>query len=275
MRFCLQGRVVVLTGAASGIGAALAERVAQRGAVLALVDRDSVGLAAIAERLKQAGNRAAAYAMDVTDREAVAALPGRVRRDLGAASVLINNAGIALSGQFEQVAEGDFDHLMEINFASTVRMTRAFLPHLRESAPSQIVSLSSILGILGAPGQVAYCASKFALRGFSEALRAELAGSNVGVSVVHPGGIRTNIAVDAMQRAGWTGERLEAGRIAANKALRMDPRDAAARIVRGLERREKRMLVGADAVLLTWLQRLLPVAYGRLLPRPGEELDKN
>ncbi len=206
--------------------------------------------------------------IDITDQQSIVGLPERVRQDLGVASVLINNAGIALSGQFEKVTAEDFDHLMEVNFFGAVRMTRAFLPQLHESAPAQIVNVSSILGILGAPGQVAYSSSKFALRGFSEALRAELVDADIGVSLVHPGGVRTNIASAAMERAGWTGDRLAAGRVAANKSLRMDPKHAGARILHGLERRDQRILVGYDAVLLTWLQRLMPVAYGRLLPRP-------
>lgn len=160
---------MVLTGAARGIGAALAPLLAARGASLALVDMQADRLAQVAHPLRSAGHTVATYALDVTDSSAVAALPDAVAFTLGPASVLINNAGIALGGRFDQVTAEQFDRVMEVNFAATVNMTRAFLPQLRAQAPAQIVNMSSIFGIVGVPGQTAYCASKFAVRGFSEA----------------------------------------------------------------------------------------------------------
>ena len=127
----------------------------------------------------------------------MAALPARVRAAHGRADLLINNAGVALAGTFDQVSESDFDWLMEINFHAVVRMTRAFLPQLRASDDARIVNVSSVFGLISPPGQCAYCASKFAVRGFSNSLRHELAGTRVGVSVVHPGGVATAIARNA------------------------------------------------------------------------------
>ena len=145
-------------------------------------------------------------------------------------------------------------------------MTRAFLPLLRREPAAQLVNLSSVFGIVAPPGQTAYAASKFAVRGFSEALRHELDGSSVGVTVVHPGGVRTAIAASA-RRTGMSNSETEAQAKVWAKFLRLDPRDAAERIVRGIERREKRVLVGRDAQRITMVQRLFPVEYWRVLGR--------
>ncbi len=274
MKFSVRDRVVVLTGAASGIGAALAKNLAERGAELALIDRDATGLEAIAETVRSHGHRVRTYAMDLSDQAAIRQLPATVNADLGPASVLINNAGMALTGTFEQVPAEQFERLMAVNFFATVAMVRAFLPQLRNAEAAQIVNLSSVYGIIGSAGNVAYSASKFAVRGFSESIRAELLDTNIGISVVHPGGVRTNIAASALVNAGWNPEQVAAGRAATGKYLRMDPRDAAARIVRGLERREKRILVGSDAKFVSLLQRLMPVSYSRFLPRRERRHDK-
>ena len=267
MTFPIRNRVVVLTGAASGIGAALAANLAEHRAVLALIDRDAAGLERIADKVRSSGCKVRTYVIDLIDQAAIQQLPAAVNSDLGPTSVLINNAGIALMGTFEQVPVEQFDRLLAINFFATVAMVRAFLPQLRQATPAQIVNLSSIFGIVGSPGQVAYCSSKFAVRGFSEALRAELFGADIGISVIHPGGVRTNIAASALANAGLNPEQVAAGRAATDKILRMDPRNAAARIVKGIERREKRMIVGSDAKFVSMLQRLMPVSYSRFLPR--------
>ena len=265
MAFSLNQRLVVLTGAASGIGAALALELSNRGADVALVDKDAAGLDTSAEKVRRNGGRVESYALDLADRTAIQSLPSVVSQNLGPASVLINNAGIALVGTFDQVSSDHFDHLFAINFFATVAMTRSFLPQLRQHRPAQIVNLSSVFGIVGVPGQTAYCASKFAVRGFSEALRAELLPEDIGVSLVHPGGVRTEIAVSALKRAGLDAQQIAALRPTADKPLRMDPRAAALRIVQGLERREKRIVVGGDARALVWLQRLMPLSYDRVL----------
>ena len=265
LSFPLKGHIVVLTGAASGIGAALAVGLAAEGADLALVDRNGPGLDMVAEAARRSGGRVSTYAVDLSESAAITELPGKVNADLGSASVLINNAGMALAGTFEQVPAAQFDQLFTVNFFSTVAMTRSFLPQLRQHRPSQIMNMSSVFGIIGAAGQVAYSASKFAVRGFSESLRAELADADIGVTVIHPGGIRTNIALTALINAGLNEEQIAAVREAAEAPLRMEPRDAAERIISALKRRKKRVLVGEDAKMVARVQRLYPVNYGPVL----------
>jgi short-subunit dehydrogenase len=179
----------------------------------------------------------------------------------------MNNAGVALGGSFEQVSEPDFDWLMEINFHGVVRMTRAFLPLLHGSDDARIVNVSSIYGIITPPGQAAYSASKFAVRGFSNVLRHELEGSTVGVSVVHPGGVATSIAKNARIPAGAPLDEVERGRKTMEKLLRMAPEQAGEIIVRGIEKRQARILVGSDAKAAAFLERLAPVGYWNLLKK--------
>ena len=257
----------MLTGAASGIGRSLARALAARGALLAMVDVDAAGLEGIRSELAERGCVCRTYVLDVADAAAVAELPQAVAADLGPASVLINNAGVSLKGRFDQVNGEQFDRVMRINFDGTVHMTRAFLPQLLGSAPAQIVNMSSVFGVVGMPGNVAYCASKFAVRGFSEALRLELASANVGVTVVHPGGVRTKIATSA--EVGQAVTALEAASMqqTADKLLRGSPDRVAERIVRGIRLRRKRLVVGADAHALATLQRVFPAAYGSFFPR--------
>jgi len=266
----LRGRVAVVTGAAGGIGRAIALALARRGAHLALVDVDAGGLASVAESAAALGGRAVVHRFDVTDRAAVAALPEQVRTGLGRVDLLVNNAGVALGGTFEQVGADDFDWLIAINFDAVVRMTRAFLPLLHTSDDARIVNVSSVYGIVAPAGQTAYCASKFAVRGFSNALRHELEGSRVGVTVVHPGGVATAIARSARAPAGVPAEELARRRAAAERKLRMPPERAGEIIVRAVERRRARILVGGDAVVVSWLERLAPVGYWRLLRRLAE-----
>jgi short-subunit dehydrogenase len=185
----------------------------------------------------------------------------------GRVDVLVNNAGVALGGTFEQVSEADFDWLMAINFEAVVRMTRAFLPLLHASDDARIVNISSVYGLVSPPGQSAYSASKFAVRGFSNALRHELEGTCVGVTVVHPGGVATAIARSARAPAGVAPEEIALRRAASEKMLRMAPERAGEIIVRAVERRRARVLVGADAVIVALIERLAPVRYWRLLGR--------
>ncbi|MEK8050849.1 SDR family NAD(P)-dependent oxidoreductase [Ideonella sp. DXS22W] len=262
----LRDGVAVLTGAASGIGAALAVELARQGMHLALVDRDAAGLAAAAERAAPAGTRITQHVIDLAAsdaRSAIAALPQAVQALHGRATVLVNNAGVAVGGSFDQVSEDDFDWLMRVNFEAPVRLCRAFLPLLARQPAAQVVNVSSIFGIVAPPGQTAYCASKFAVRGFSESLRHELqaAASPVGVTVVHPGGVRTAIAENARLPAGVDATLLAEQQATWRKLLTLSPEAAAARIAQGIARREPRVLVGQDAVRAAWLQRFFPVGY--------------
>lgn len=265
----LRDGVALITGAASGIGAALAEALARRGMHLALADRQATALEAVAGRCRALGVRVSTHALDVTDTAACAALPAAVLAAHGRLTVLVNNAGVALGGTFEQVAEQDFDWLMAVNFGAVVRLTRLFLPVLKAEPAAQIVNVSSIFGIIAPPGQTAYCASKFAVRGFSESLRHELdmANSTVGVTIVHPGGVRTAIASSARLPTDAPAELVARQQAAFKALLILPPEDAAETIAQGIAARAPRVLVGRDAKQATWLQRLVPVGYWRLMAK--------
>jgi short-subunit dehydrogenase len=270
-KFEFTGSAAAITGAASGIGRALAFELAARGCDLALADLDGVGLESVAKEIGAThGRRVASHRVDVADPKQLEDFAAAAIAEFPALGILINNAGVALLGQFDEFELSQMAWLMDINFWGVVRGTRAFLPHLKSRPQAHIVNISSIFGIIAPAGQSAYAASKFAVRGFSEALRHELAMSNstVRLSVVHPGGVKTNIARKA--RAGThlresigsndLGDRFE-------KLARTTPQEAARRIVRGIERNDPRILIGWDARLLDLLQRLRPSTYWRLLAR--------
>jgi NAD(P)-dependent dehydrogenase (short-subunit alcohol dehydrogenase family) len=230
----LENRTAVVTGAASGIGRGLAEVLARRRCHLALADIDDAGLQRTAERVTLPGLRVSCHRLDVAEAEAVTRFPSIVQASHPGVDLLFNNAGVALGGTFEQVSEADFEWLFGINFRGVVRMTRAFLPLLKASADARLVNVSSVFGLMGVPGQTAYAASKFAVRGFSESLRHELAGSRVGVTVVHPGGVATSIADNARVPAGASAEEVARGRDAMRKLLKLSPEVAARRLCRAL-----------------------------------------
>jgi len=261
----LAGRTAVITGAGGGIGRAIAVSLARRGCNLALADVDEAGLAGTAELAR--GVNVSRHRVDVADRGAVAEFPDIVAAEHQGVDVLVNNAGVAVGGTFEQVCDEDFEWLFEINFWGVVRMTRAFMPLLRASKDARVVNISSLYGIVAPPEQAAYAASKFAVRGFSEALRHELEGSGVGVTVVHPGGVNTSIAERARIPAGVTEEEIARRRERYRKLLRMPPEVAGETIVRGIERRQARILVGSDAKVVSLIERVLPVSYWKLLAR--------
>ena len=266
-RLKLQSGLAVLTGASSGIGAALALQLANRGCHLALVDIHASGLQAIALQARAKGVTVSTHVLDLAQPASAAELLVAVQTTHGRATLLINNAGVALGGTFEQVEAADFDWLMSINFGAVVRLTRAFLPLLQAAPAAQIVNISSLFGIIAPPGQTAYCASKFAVRGFSESLRHELvaADSSVRVTVVHPGGVRTGIAEHARLPAGANPDEVAAQQALARRMLVLAPEVAAACILQAIEARELRVLVGRDAVQAAWLQRWFPVRYWRLM----------
>lgn len=262
----IKGCVAVLTGAGGGIGRALAMGLARGGCHLALVDINPANLRETAEQARNCGVTVSEHPMDVADRTAIASLPEQVLGQHGQLDLLINNAGVALGGNFDQVTVENFDWLMAINFDAVVCMTRAFLPMLKQRPAARIVNLSSLFGLVTPAGQTAYCASKFAVRGFSNALRMELAGGPVGVTVVHPGGIATGIATSARVPEGLCEAELQMRMQRTQKLLRMPPARAADIILRGIERDKARVIVGNDALILSWLERLMPVNYWRLLP---------
>lgn len=266
-RMRLGGGTAVVTGGGGGIGRAIAVSLARRRCHLALADIDEAGMSGTADLVRGYGVRVTRHRLDVADRAAVAGFPAVVAAEHGGVNLLVNNAGVAVGGTFEQVSEEDFEWLFEINFWGVVRMTRAFLPALRASGDARIVNLSSVYGLIAPPEQVPYAASKFAVRGFSEALRHELEGSGVGVTVVHPGGVATSISENARVPAGVSAEEVERRRERFRKLLRLPPEVAGETIVRGVERRKSRVLVGSDARAVSLIARILPVSYWKLLAR--------
>jgi short-subunit dehydrogenase len=194
-----------------------------------------------------------------------------VKERHGRVTLLINNAGVSLHGDFEEISSDDFRWLMDINFWGTVYGVRHFLPMLKRESRAHIVNLSSVFGLIAPAGQAPYAASKFAVRGFTEALRHELEGSNVFVSCVHPGGIRTAIARHSRLGAGTPAARREENIARFERLARTPPEAAAARILRGVEHREPRILIGSDAYLIDSLQRLRPATYWKSLARKLED----
>lgn len=235
---------------------------------MALADVNEEGMAETARRAERAATSdgtVSTHVLDVADRDAVAGVPGRVSAKHPGVDLLFNNAGVALAGTFEQVSPEDFEWLFEINFWGVVRMTRAFLPLLQKSDDARVVNLSSVFGLVAPEGQVPYSASKFAVRGFSEGLRHELEGSSVGVTVVHPGGVDTAIADSAKVADGLSEEEREERLKEAKELLTLPPEEAGEIIVRAVERRKRRVLVGKDAAVISLLARLAPVRYWKLM----------
>jgi len=270
------GKVVVITGAGSGIGQALALELARSGAKLAICDVDTEGLAQTEERIKAIGAPVKADRLNVTEREAFALYADDVVKHYGKVNQIYNNAGIAFTGDVEVSQFKDIERVMDVNFWGVVNGTKEFLPHLIASGDGHIVNVSSVFGLFAVPGQAAYNASKFAVRGFTEALRQEMkvAGHPVQVTTVHPGGIKTAIA-----RNSTAAEGLDAAALAKrfDKSLARTSPDAAARIIlEAVRKGHARVLVGPDAKLLDVIiritgsgayQGLFSSVVGRVLPR--------
>jgi butyryl-CoA dehydrogenase len=264
------GRVAAITGAGSGIGRALSIELARRGCEVALADIDVNGLAETAREVEQIGTRVSQSKLDVADREGVHRWADEVVADHGRVNLIFNNAGVALGATVESMSYEDLDWLMGINFWGVVHGTKAFLPHLRASGDGHIVNISSVFGLLGIPSQSAYNASKFAVRGFTEALRVELdmAGGAVSCTTIHPGGIKTNIArsgrfdAASLSALGQDPDRVVA---ASERALRTAPERAAQVILRAVERDRRRAMIGADAQVFKLLSMTPPGLYQRLI----------
>jgi NAD(P)-dependent dehydrogenase (short-subunit alcohol dehydrogenase family) len=267
----LNGGVAVVTGAASGIGRALAQQLSAAGSALALADIDAKGLAETAASLSNKVGTVSTHAVDVSDEARVRSFSEEVLAKHGRVTLLINNAGVALHGTFEEISLEDFRWLMGINFWGTVYGVRYFLPALKKEPRAHIVNLSSVFGMIAPVGQTAYSTSKFAVRGFTESLRHELEGSTVSVSAVHPGGIRTAIAAHARIGANAPKDGKEEGVALFERVARTSPETAAERILRGVERREPRILIGSDARQIDIIQRLRPATYWKTLSRRIEK----
>jgi short-subunit dehydrogenase len=251
----LRDRVAVVTGAASGIGRALAAALAAKGCHLALVDVDAAGLAATATAAGTPGRRVSTHLVDVADRAAMQALPDAVLAAHGRVHLLINNAGVALDGTFESLALDDVAWLLGVNLWGVIHGCAMFLPVLRREPEAHIVNVSSVFGLVGTPENSVYSASKFAVRGLSESLWAELAGSGIGVTCVHPGGVRTNIARSARLH---DESRRDAVAAEFDRIARMTPEAAASRIVAAIEAGVMRVRLGPETYLADWAKRLAP-----------------
>ncbi len=257
-------KVAVVTGAGSGIGQALAIALAKAGAQLAISDINESKLVETAAQCAALGATVRHYKLDVGSRDAIYAHAEEVASTFGRVNLVINNAGVAVSATVRELTDEDFEWLMNINFWGVIHGTRAFLPHLTASGEGHLVNVSSIFGMIGVPKQSAYNAAKFAVRGFTEALRQEMAGegSIVGVSCVHPGGVKTNIAAAA--RKGASDANTDLGAMF-DKLARTTPARAAEVILDGVRCNQSRIFIGADARLLDLLQRLLGSAYQKII----------
>ena len=261
------GKLAVITGAGSGIGRALALHLNRQGCALCLSDINPETLEATLGMLPSREVPASGDVLDVADRGAVHDWAQRLGAQRGHVDILVNNAGVALIATVEETDYADLEWLMGINFWGVVHGTRAFLPLLRQARQGHLVNISSVFGLIGVPTQSAYNAAKFAVRGYTEALRQEMAGSRVHVCCVHPGGIRTAIARAA--RGGTPGVSAEERGKEFEKLARTTPESAAAQIVRAIERRRERLLIGRDASYISLISRLFPASYPRLLPKVG------
>ncbi|MBM7080631.1 SDR family NAD(P)-dependent oxidoreductase [Micromonospora humida] len=257
----------VVTGAASGIGEALAHGLARRGSDLVLLDRDGDRLDAVAAavRATHPGRRVDTHLVDLADLCTTARVAEEVMARHPRIRLLVNNAGVALGGRFDQVTMDEFHWVVDINFRAPVQLTHALLPALRAEPGAHLVNVSSLFGLIAPAGQAAYAASKFALRGFTEALRHELADDGIGVTSVHPGGIATRIARNARVGSGVPREEFDAARQQFERLLSIPPGRAAEVILRGVERRRGRVLIGWSAKLPDLLARVAPGSHGRLV----------
>ena len=269
------GKVAAVTGAGSGIGQALAVELARSGAKVAISDVDTEGLAQTEERLRAIGAPVKADRLNVTEREAFLAYADEVAEHFGKVNQIYNNAGIAFTGDVEVSQFKDIERVMDVDFWGVVNGTKAFLPHLIASGDGHVINVSSVFGLFSVPGQAAYNSAKFAVRGFTEALRQEmvLAGHPVGVTTVHPGGIKTAIARNATAAEGLDPEDL--AKLFDKRLAITSPERAAAIILQAVRKNKARVLVGVDAKALDVMVRLAGSRYqqvfgpvmGRLMPK--------
>ena len=264
-----RSRVVAITGAASGLGRALAVDLASRGASLALADLDAIGLADTVGMCEEHRIKVTSAAVDVADRAAVFSWADSAAGLHGSVNMIINNAGVNLAATAAEQSISDFEWVMDIDFWGVVHGTQAFLPHLRQAEEGHVVNISSVFGLVSIPGQSAYNASKFAVRGFSDALRMELEieNSNVSVTTIHPGGIKTNIVNsgrrdDTVRAIGQNPDNMQ---IEFDRLAKSSPEKAAREILKAVQHNRRRALIGPDAKLFDFVSRLPAGLYQRFL----------
>ncbi|MEP7214372.1 MAG: SDR family NAD(P)-dependent oxidoreductase [Acidobacteriota bacterium] len=260
--------VAVITGAGSGIGKSLALRLGrERIAGIAISDVNEAGLRETAAAVNAMGVKVSSHVVDVSDYDQVKSFADSVISEHGRVSHLINNAGVGLIGTFEQISIEDFEWLMKINFWGVVYGCKTFLPILRQQESAHIINVSSVFGLIAPEEQSAYCSSKFAVRGFTESLRHEMAGTNISVSCVHPGGIKTNIARNSRLGKDAPEEWKVQGAKFFDKVAKTSADEAAEIIIRGIKARDPRILIGKDAHAISTISRLFPRKYLAVLER--------
>jgi len=267
--------VAVITGAASGIGRALAVRFAQEKiAGISISDVDEKGLNETAELVEKFDVSVSKHIIDTSKLEQIEQLKTEVLAKHERATHLINNAGVGLLGTFEQISLEDFEWLMNINFWGVVYGCKVFLPILKQQEAAHIVNISSVFGLVAPPEQTAYCASKFAVRGFTESLRHELEDTNVRVSSVHPGGIKTNIARSSRLGKDTPKDYQEQAADFFETVALTSPEQAAETILKGIKNENPRILIGKDAHAISYVSRLFPKKYLKMIERlAGHKLD--
>ncbi|OBC07673.1 acetoin dehydrogenase [Mycobacterium sp. 852013-50091_SCH5140682] len=260
------GKVAVVTGAGSGIGQALAVELARAGAKLAISDIDIDGLADTERRLEAIGAPVKADPLDVTERQAFLIYADEVKEHFGTVNQVYNNAGIGYAGDVQVARFKDIERVMDVNFWGVVNGTKAFLPHLIASGDGHVINVSSVFGLFSLPGQAAYNSAKFAVRGFTEALRQEMALAEhpVKVTTVHPGGIKTAIARNAIVADGLNAE--EVADSFDKQFARTSPQRAAQVILKAVHKDKARVLVGPDAKFLDLVVRVTGSGYQRMFP---------
>ena len=260
-------KVCVITGAGSGIGAACARAMAAQGGVIIVTDLRQDMLADTKAAVEAANGRMETYMVDVADRDAMFDLAAQVEKNHGGADLILNNAGVAFGAPVAEMSLDDCKWLMDINFWGVVNGTQAFLPHFMTKGSGHVANVSSIFGLIGVPTQSAYNAAKFAVLGFTEALRHEMRGTDIGVSTIHPGGINTNIVRHARLQQGPEAEAERDEAIERFAQFTMTQPDGAAKVImKGIRKNKARILIGPDAYVVDWVRRLFPASYLRLLP---------
>lgn len=257
----------VVTGAAGGIGQAVAMLLADKGSDLALIDRNEEGLKAVKEAIVAAHPHAKVtyHPVDLSKLEQIPSAIETIGKSHRHITLLVNNAGIALNGSIEEVSMANFDLVMTINFRAQVVMVKELLPYLKQTKGSHIANVSSLFGLAAAPGQVAYSSSKFAVRGFSDVIRVELEPYRIGVSTIYPAGVKTNIARNSLKGDGLDDKKAQANNNHFEKLLKMTPEEAAIIIVKGIEKRHPRVLVGGVSKLFDTIARQFPGTYGDIV----------
>ena len=269
-----ENKVAVVTGASSGIGKALAQAFAANGCHVAIADIKPDELNETLKSLGESDKLYKAYTLDVSKKEAVFAFADQVAADFPSVDIVINNAGVSMTSPMAQINLDDFHWVMDINFWGMVYGTQAFLPHLLKQPESWVTNISSIFGIIGVPSQGAYCASKFAIRGYTESLRQEFSRDKLKVAAVHPGGVKTNIVRWGKIEDSYADEEKKNSMKAGfDELAKTTPEKAASTIIKGMVKGKKRILVGGDAWFLDKIARLFPQAYDFIVGKEFKKLD--